>query len=157
MSGCNVTQEHTKPNATRHAFVGDLKMLTLSTNSDGRGRPMTPAREHDNGAQEKGNSRVCALSAPSARVVVVAILLEEGRPPARNSGDTVCIIDLHTSDTHRISPLFIVTSEPVDIPGWEAPPTRRNIRACSKVRTTTGRVDRGELCYERKVTAVGSN
>jgi hypothetical protein len=63
MSGCNVTQEHTKPNATRHAFVGDLKMLTLSTNSDGRGRPMTPAREDDNVAQEKGNSRVCALSA----------------------------------------------------------------------------------------------
>lgn len=63
MSGCNVTQEHTKPNATRHAFVGDLKMLTLSTNSDGRGRPMTPAREDDNVAQEKGNSLVCALSA----------------------------------------------------------------------------------------------
>lgn len=64
MSGCNVTQEHTKPNATRHAFVGDLKMLTLSTNSDGRGRPMTPAREDDNVAQEKGNSLVCVHSPP---------------------------------------------------------------------------------------------
>lgn len=128
--------------------------------------PLTPMgedgpwrqREKTTMSRRRKEIRLCVCTLrPSARDVVVALLLEEGRPPARNSGDTVCIIDLHTSDTHRILPLFIVTFEPVDIPGWEAPPTRRNIRACSKVSTRTGRVDRGELCYERKLRAVGSN